>query len=216
MDPTEVAHIDPTIAQALPQGEFLMTSQADDLCAGFVTKWVQQCSQVPMLVSVAIPRGTSIEPVLRDSRHFAICCIRPDDRVIQRRFGHAPNRIEDPYVGLRCFTDVTGSPILQRCRYYLDCELVGHLAMESDCRIYIGQVLSGRVLEELDSQEDHHLNVNGNGRINGHANGNGHTNGNGNGHMNGNGHTNGNGHANGNGNGHVNGNGSRRSKRSVN
>lgn len=174
MDMTELGQVDPAIAQALPQGQFLMTAAADGIRSGFITRWVQQCSQVPLLVSVAIPRGTIIEPLLRDSRRFAICSIRPDDRVVRRRFSDAPGRQEDPYVGLRCFTDVTGAPILHRSRFYLDCELVGHLAMESDCRIYIGQVLSGKALEPLELVNGH---ANGHVNGNGHAHDNGYTNG---------------------------------------
>jgi flavin reductase (DIM6/NTAB) family NADH-FMN oxidoreductase RutF len=148
---TEATQIDHSIAQALPQGLFLMTAADDDARSGFITRWVQQCGRVPFLVSVTIPRGTAIEPLLRDSRRFALCALRDDDRVIKRRFTEAPGRMDDPYVGLRSFTDVTGAPIIRRCRYYLDCELVGQLAMESDCRIYIGQVHRAKALEPLES-----------------------------------------------------------------
>ena len=189
MDASDAAHIDPAISAALPQGLFLMTAASDDVRSGFITRWVQQCGRVPFQVSVAIPRGTSIEPLLRDSRHFALCGLQANDRVIQRRFADTPTRQEDPYVGLQCFSDASGSPILQRSRFYLDCELVGHLAMESDCRIYIGQVLTARMLntEELAVTTNGHANGHANGHTNGHANGhtNGHSNGHTNGHANG-------------------------------
>lgn len=146
-DSSQSDRIDPRIVGSLPQGQFLMTAATQDARSGHITRWVQQCSQVPLLVSVAIPRGTTIEPLLRDSRCFAICGIRSDDRLISRRFNQEDTREEDPFVGLDSFHDVTGAPILQRSQYYLDCELIGHLAMESDCRIYIGQVVSGQWFE---------------------------------------------------------------------
>ncbi|MCH2154273.1 MAG: flavin reductase family protein [Phycisphaerales bacterium] len=170
----EDSHIDEAISHELPKGLFLMTAAEGEVRCGFITQWVQQCGHVPFQVSVAIPRGTAIEPVLRDSRSFALCALHPDDRVIQRRFKDAPDRQEDPYVGLQCFTDATGSPIVRRGRFYLDCELVGQLAMESDCRIYIGQVLAGRMLEPLESMNG--STVGRNGHLNGHSNGNGHLN----------------------------------------
>ena len=147
MDPGEACAIDPRIIGSLPQGQFLMTAASEDVRSGHITRWVQQCSQVPLLVSVAIPKGTAIEPLLRDSRCFGICGIQPDDRLISRRFKREDKDIEDPFVGLEVLRDVTGAPILKRSQYYLDCELIGHLAMESDCRIYIGQVVSGKWLE---------------------------------------------------------------------
>lgn len=146
--------VDPRIVGSLPQGQFLMTASADGVRSGHITRWVQQCSQVPLLVSVAIPRGTTIEPLLRDSRCFAICGIRPEDRVIDRRFNVDDKNQEDPFVGLDSFHDITGAPILRRARYYLDCELIGHLAMESDCRIYIGQVASGQWLDLNEASGD--------------------------------------------------------------
>ena len=171
----DAANIDPAISPALPQGLFLMSVAHEDSRSGFITRWVQQCSQVPFLVSVAIPRGTPLEPLLRDSRHFPLSAVHPGDRVIQRRFSDPHSRsVDDPFVGLRCITDATGSPILQRGQFYLDCELTGHLALESDCRIYIGHVLSARVLEPVPA-----LNGHANGHANGHTNGHihGHTNG---------------------------------------
>lgn len=154
IDSDQQGLVDPRIVGSLPQGQFLMTAAAEDVRSGHITRWVQQCSQVPLLVSVAIPRGTTIEPLLRDSRCFAICGIRPEDRVITRRFNSEEKGQEDPFVGLDSFNDVTGAPILQRAQYYLDCELIGHLAMESDCRIYIGQVVSGKWLELNDRSSD--------------------------------------------------------------
>ena len=170
MNASNESLIDEAISLELSQGLFLMTAAEGDVRCGFITQWVQQCGHVPFQVSVAIPRGTAIEPVLRDSRSFALCALHPGDRIIQRRFNDAPDRHEDPYVGLPCFQDATGSPILRRARFYLDCELVGQLAMESDCRIYIGQVLRGRVLEPIESLNGVAINQNG------HSNGNGHLN----------------------------------------
>ena len=142
--------IDPRISAALPQGLFLMTAAADQASFGFLTPWVQQCGEVPFLVSVTIQRGSSIEPILRDSRHFALCAVDPSDRLIQRRFGEPIAEQEDAFVGLPHFQGPSGSPVLRRSTFYLDCELAGHMAMESDCRIYIGQVIAAGLLDAPD------------------------------------------------------------------
>lgn len=137
--------IDPTIPQLMPQHPFLLTAQVDDARTGLITTWVQQCSDTPLLITVAVPRGTEIEPLIRDGRTFALTALDPDDRLIPRRFHPPPPRHEDPFVGMRLLTAETGCPILRRGRFWLDCELVGHLAPEASHRIYIGQVLaSGR------------------------------------------------------------------------
>ncbi len=134
--------VDPAITASLPQHPFLLTAQVDDLRTGLVTAWAQQCSDSPMLVTVAVPRGTEIEPLIRDGRTFALTALDPNDRLIPRRFNPPPPHDEDPFVGMRLMTSVTGSPILRRGRFWLDCELVGHLAPDCSHRIYIGQVVA--------------------------------------------------------------------------
>ena len=63
-----------------------------------------------------------------------------EDRLVERRFNPPPQRGDDPYVAIPTSHAVTGAPILHRCEFYMDCELVGHLAPDADCRIYLGLV----------------------------------------------------------------------------
>lgn len=134
--------IDPAIALRMPQHPFLLTASVGDERTGLVTTWAQQCSTSPLLVTVAIERGTEIEPLIRDSRTFALTALDPLDRLIPRRFNPPPPCNEDPFVGMRLLSAVTGCPILKRGQYWLDCELVGHLAPDASHRIYIGQVVA--------------------------------------------------------------------------
>jgi|TARA_B110000495_G_C22997898_1_gene588546 flavin reductase (DIM6/NTAB) family NADH-FMN oxidoreductase RutF len=134
--------IDPTILLRMPQHPFLLTSFAGEARTGLVTTWAQQCSKSPLLVMVAIERGTEIEPLIRDTRAFALTSLNPNDRLIPRRFNPPPPHNEDPFVGMRLLSAITGCPILKRGQYWLDCELVGHLAPDASHRIYIGQVLA--------------------------------------------------------------------------
>ncbi len=146
----DAARIDPLIPLMLPQHPFLLTAQVDESRTGLVTQWVQQCSDSPLLVTVAIPRGTEIEPLIRDGRTFALTALDPTDRLIPRRFTPPPSRNEDPFVGMRLQTADTGCPILRRGRFWLDCELVGHLAPDASHRVYIGQVVAAGSCERFD------------------------------------------------------------------
>jgi len=145
--------VDPAITASLPQHPFLLTARVDDLRTGLVTAWAQQCSDSPVLVTVAVPRGTEIEPLIRDGRTFALTALNPDDRLIPRRFSPPPPRSEDPFVGMRLMTSVTGCPILKRGRFWLDCELVGHLAPDCSHRIYIGQVVASGLCGDIESTD---------------------------------------------------------------
>ena len=145
--------IDPAIAMRLPRQPFLMTACLDDTRTGLVTPWVQQCSAEPILLSIALPRGTSLEPLIRDSRRFALTALDPEDRIIPRRFDPPPPADEDPFFGLRILHSVTGCPILRRGLYWFDCELVGHLAPEATHRVYLGQVMASGLCDDLSMAE---------------------------------------------------------------
>ncbi len=100
-----------------------------------------------MLV-VAITKGRTIEPMLRDARAFALCMVPPNDRTALRLFGtdHEPD--EDPLLSLSTKMSVTGMPILQSSIVWFDCKLEGHLSPDADCRLYLGQVLDAHICDK--------------------------------------------------------------------
>ena len=128
------------VISRVPHGLFLMTAAHDDTRTGVLSTRVQICAADPFLIVVSIPKGTSIEPLLRDSRSFGLCRIDEGDRLVQRRFDPQPRRNEDPFVALPTSTAVTGAPIVHRSKFYFDCSIVGHIAPEADCRLYLGHV----------------------------------------------------------------------------
>ena len=128
------------VINRIPSGGFLVTAAHEDTRTGVMTCRVQICSEDPLILMISIPRGTPIEPLLRDSRCFGMCRLLDDDRLLQRRFNPPAQRGDDPYVAIPTSQLVTGAPIIHRCEYFMDCELVGHLAPDADCRIYLGLV----------------------------------------------------------------------------
>lgn len=130
----------------IPSGLFVLTAAHDDYRSGVLARWVQPCSISPPMVMVALAMGQPVEPLLRDSRAFALCQIGDDDRFLERKFAAAPERGEDPFVSLDIDIAPSGSPIIRRAMGYLDCELVRHVDLESDHRLYVGLVHSGALM----------------------------------------------------------------------
>ncbi len=135
----------PKLEQALGSAlaPFVMTSAFEDRRTGVVVKNVLQCADEPLLICVAARKGHWIEPLIRDSRVFAVCRLDPEDRLARRRF--ADDRTEDqgdPFDGLPVSRLKTGAPILDRSTAVLDCEVVRHFDLEADHELYIGQVLA--------------------------------------------------------------------------
>lgn len=141
------------VAQLIPSHTYLLTAAFEDIRCGVLTRWVQQCGNEPPSIIVAIERGSPIEPLVRDGRCFALCRVDPDDRHILRRFSEPALRGEDPFLALPSFTAVTGAPIVERAQCYFDCELIGHLAPESDTRLYIGAIRAAGVLDAMPDEQ---------------------------------------------------------------
>ncbi|MCZ6837058.1 MAG: flavin reductase [Planctomycetota bacterium] len=143
MDPTN------SVAQSveqIPSGMFLVTAAHDGRRSGVLSRWVQRCSDRPNMITIAMPKGLPVEPLIRDSRCFALCQISADDVLLQRKFAQVPERSDDPFESMAVDTAPSGSPIVKRAMSYLDCELVSHLEFESEFRLYVGLVHHAEVL----------------------------------------------------------------------
>ena len=80
------------VLRQVPSGLFILTSAFDGSRSGVLTRWVQPCSLEPPLMMVAVEQGLPIEPLIRDSRSFALCQVRAGDRLLQRAFAVPPDR----------------------------------------------------------------------------------------------------------------------------
>lgn len=125
----------------------VMTAAYAEDRAGVVIRSIQICADEPPLVSVAVRKGHTIEPVIRDSHAFAVCRISPEDRLLIKKFSQAlpPDESDDPFVSIPCRALRTGAPVLDRSEMALDCEVVRHFDLEADCELYIGQVVAVRI-----------------------------------------------------------------------
>ena len=131
--------------QSLPSGLFVLTCSHDEYRSGILTNWVQQCSDEPPMLVVAIKKGQTIEPILRDARAFVLNMISEGDRRSIHLFGRELDRSDDPFLSIDFDTAVTGMPILTTAIGWFDCELEGHLSPDADCRLYLGRVVAAHM-----------------------------------------------------------------------
>jgi len=136
----------------LPQGVFLMTSRYEDDRAGVLVHAVLEACEAPPMIVVAARKGHSIDPIIRDARCFAIGLVKPDDRLILKRFRFADtaaspraeasaNDLFDPFPESSL---VTGSPILDRCPIWFDCQIARHVDLEAEYELFVGLVVGVR------------------------------------------------------------------------
>ena len=134
-----------TALRQIPCGLFVMTAAHDGARYGMLARWVQPCSNQPPLVMAAISTGLPIESLIRDSRSFALCQLGDDDRLLRRRFAGPPDRDDDPFVTIPYRAEETGSPILERALTFLDCQLLRHVDLDADHRLYVGRIVAGGI-----------------------------------------------------------------------
>jgi len=134
----------------LPTGQYLMTAGHGGRRCGMIVSSVQRCCDEPALMSVAARKGHKIDPLIRDSRSFAVGVIDPGDKLVLRRFANtdaAPSALlpvgeDDPFDAIETRSLVTGSPILTRCSTWFDCEVVRRVDLESETELFVGLVVS--------------------------------------------------------------------------
>lgn len=131
----------------LPTGVYLVTAHFEDERSGLRVMSAMPCATEPALIAVAARKGHAIEPLIRDSHHFALCIARLDDRLLLHKFplGAEPRGGGDPFDAIPYEHLGSGSPVPTRCLAALDCEVVRHFDLDADHEIYVGQVLAAKV-----------------------------------------------------------------------
>jgi flavin reductase (DIM6/NTAB) family NADH-FMN oxidoreductase RutF len=98
----------------LAVGTFLMTAEHESRRAGILVMSAQKCACEPLLICVAARKGHLIETLIRDSRHFGLCRLDPDDRTTLRRFEVRTSERDDPFESLGVEHLVSRAPVLRR------------------------------------------------------------------------------------------------------
>lgn len=136
----------------MPCGIFVMTATFEGKRGGVRVRSVAPCADEPLLISVAAWKGHGIEPLIRDSHHFAICQLDPEDRLLLKKFsGHLSDHA-DQFDSVATERLVSGAPVIKRSLLAIDCEVVRHFDMEADHELYIGLVLGTRVYAHTNGQ----------------------------------------------------------------
>lgn len=140
----------------LPQTRAIITAAYEEDRAGLRVLSAQPCAADTPLICVAAQKGHRIDPLIRDSRAFALCLLREGDRLLERKFPipHASGDAGDPFDAIPIVTITTDSPVPARCPVALDCEVVRHFDLEADHELFIGQVVGVRIVEAGDVSTD--------------------------------------------------------------
>jgi len=140
----------PEILGGIPADDFLVTAAHDGRRSGVIVRWIQRCGLEPPMICMTMRKGHPIEPLIRDSRAFAICQLSPADTLARRLFLNDHPFGDDPFLSLPVRCAPSGSPLPLRARSYLDCDLVRHFDIECDFEIYVGLIRNAGLLAVCD------------------------------------------------------------------
>lgn len=132
----------------LPRGVYIMTASHDGKRVGVIVELLQLVATDPPSVSLALPKGQPISPLVRDSHAFGICVVPEGDAFLPRHFARRDVGVEDfadPFDGIETYTLATGSPLIERAAACLDCSVTMHIDFEGDHELYIASVVLSRV-----------------------------------------------------------------------
>ena len=149
MDQTEDKQLIESALGVFPTGLFLLTAGFEDQRGGMLVHHVQRCGTEPAMICVAARKGHTIDPLIRDSRAFALGVLGEGDRLIERRFrvSDTPPREgpaigeDDPFDAIETKTLVTGSPIIPRCATWFDCEIARRVDLEAEMELFVGVIV---------------------------------------------------------------------------
>lgn len=135
------------ITTYIPQGVFIVTSQADGIINGMTAAWVSQVSFKPRLLGVAIAPQRYTYELIQKSKTFCINVLGEDQVDLARLFGFKSGRKVNKFEGISYKHALKGSPVLLSAIAYFECE-VTHQYEAGDHIIVVGEVVDYEVLDE--------------------------------------------------------------------
>ncbi|MCE7974116.1 MAG: flavin reductase [Leptolyngbya sp. PLA1] len=131
--------------ERLSDRQFVLTTAHEGRRCGVLVSGAARAATEPMLVAAFVRRGHWIEPLIRDSRVFALCQVPTQTSaatsLLLRRFAEASRpRDGDPFDGFDAGTLTTGAPILIHSPLAFDCDVHRHIDLDADHEVYCGVV----------------------------------------------------------------------------
>jgi flavin reductase (DIM6/NTAB) family NADH-FMN oxidoreductase RutF len=112
-----------------------------------LASWVQQCSFVPPLVSVALQQGREIAAWLTDGAWFTLNILDDTQTDMIAHFGKGFAPGESAFADLSVTRPERGGPVLDEALAYLECRVVSRCS-SGDHVLIVAECVGGRLQGE--------------------------------------------------------------------
>ena len=140
--------------KAFPRGNYLVTASGDGRSNGVLAEFVMQGGHTPPTLVMSTRKGQILSPLIRDSRRFAVAIIDQRARAQAKRFAHSSVDSINPFIGLSVEETPSGIPVLKDSVAWFECELARHIDIDSDCELYVGNIVAASLNAEDVYYED--------------------------------------------------------------
>jgi len=127
-----------------PQGVTVVTTQSGDGPKGITVSSFTSVSLIPPLVLVSIAKGSQLHDQYRSAGTFAINFLADDQKSVSDTFA-GRTEAQDRFAGLKFSTGVTGAPIIDGVRAFIECK-TWKVYEGGDHSLIIGEVVAVQAL----------------------------------------------------------------------
>jgi flavin reductase (DIM6/NTAB) family NADH-FMN oxidoreductase RutF len=133
------------ILELLDREIWIVTAAANGRASGLVATWVSAASidpERPLMLAGLSPNHFTTE-LVQASGGFGLHLVKPEQADLVWRFGLSSGRDTDKFLGLAHRAGKTGSPILDDCLAWLDCQVV-HRYDAGDRLFFWARIIDGQ------------------------------------------------------------------------
>lgn len=131
----------------IPSGLYILTARQGDAETGMLVSWVQQCSFVPLQLTLALKRGRSIDAWLVPPATFVLNVLDDTQTDMVAHFGKGFALGEPAFEEVAIERHGTLPPVLTEALGFLECR-IGARHPVGDHDLLIAEVIGGRMLNE--------------------------------------------------------------------
>jgi len=130
-------------------GLYMVSSIDGDRINGQICNAFIQITADPPRFALGINHQNLTHEFIEKSGVFAVSILGREDQKIVRRFGYRSGREFDKFKGLPVIIKRTGSPILEDCIGYIECELIRDMQVDAGTHsIFVGDLVGADTFKE--------------------------------------------------------------------
>jgi flavin reductase (DIM6/NTAB) family NADH-FMN oxidoreductase RutF len=129
-------------------GVTIITMARGEEVRGMTANAVTSVSLDPLLLLICVDKRTTTHQFLEEAQAFAVNILAEDQEQVSRALASHDSEDARRLIGYRYHPGQTGSPILDDCLAFVECQ-VTEVLPGGDHSIFIGRVEAGEVMREV-------------------------------------------------------------------